>query len=352
MEGNRKYTGFYEAVFKCWPGACAVSGGETDRYIQINGFTVRLAFCSEVMARAIMPAFGHLECMPGIERDLTVYFGESMAGRVSIPPVPWKDGDQDIQGAIWTYDDETLMIISQPANKTLFFLDKINNTGIYWVHDASVIPYHDKASPLRLIFERWMRLRGCQIVHSGAVGFPDGGVLLAGKGGSGKSSTALKCLNSELFYAGDDYCMINDLDHPHVYSLYTSGKLNPGDTGLFPSLKPGLCNEDKLHEEKALYFFHHYFPNKMSAGFPLRAILVPEIVNRPGTTLRRVSPARGFLALAPTTIFQIPRAGQPEVNRFLDRFVRKLPNYILELGTDRDQAPAVITGFLKSGSHE
>ena len=39
--------------------------------------------------------------------------------------------------------------------------------------------------------------RNLQYVHAGAVGNKNGGILLVGKGGSGKSSTALACLKSD-----------------------------------------------------------------------------------------------------------------------------------------------------------
>jgi hypothetical protein len=244
------------------------------------------------------------------------------------------------------------MIVYQPANNTIILLNKARNLGIYWVLDASAIPYHDQASPLRLIFQRWMRTRQCQVVHAGAVGFPHGGILLVGKGGSGKSTTTLNCLNSELLYVSDDFCLINDHPHPYVYSLYNTGKLDAHDIDRFPSLKPALSDQGDLNDEKALYFFYRCFPDKISAGFPVKAIFIPEITGLVDTKLKKVSPAKGFLAMAPTTIFMIPKAEQQDANRYLDRFVRKVPNYILELGTDLGQIPRVIINFLKSGKNE
>ena len=346
------YSEYFDAVYNSWLNSSVSAGGEVNKYIKVNGFSIRLSFCGSGMIPIIMPAFEHILCQQAPERDLTVCIWDSETAGIKLPAIPWKINDSVLAGEIWTYDDETLMIVYQPANNTIILLNKKRNLGIYWVHDASAVPYHDKASPLRLIFQRWMRTRQCQVIHAGAVGFPHGGVLLVGRGGSGKSTTTLNCLNSELSYVGDDYCLITNYPHPYVYSLYNTGKLNAHDINHFPSLKPALSNLGQLNVEKALYFFHRCFPEKMSAGFPLQAILIPEISGQANTKLRRVSPARGFLAVAPTTIFQMPRADQADGNKYLDRFVRKLPNYILELGTDLSEIPQVIIDLLKSSNNE
>lgn len=346
------YPEYFDAVYNSWLNACVAVDGEVNKYFRINGFTIRLTFCGQGLIPDIMPALEHLACRQAPDSDLTICLWDSTTTRTKIPAIPWKINDQAISGEIWTYDDENLMIVYQPANNTIILLNKKRNLGIYWVCDASAIPYHDQASPLRLIFQRWMRTRQCQVVHAGAVGFPYGGVLLVGKGGSGKSTTTLNCLNSELSYVGDDYCLITDNPYPYVYSLYNTGKLNAQDIDRFPSLKPALSDHWQLNGEKPLYFFNRSFPEKMSAGFPVHAILIPEITGLVNTKIKRVSPAKGFLALAPTTIFQVPRAEQQDVNRYLDRFVRKVPNYILELGSDLSKIPGLIIDLLKSGKNE
>ena len=101
----------------------------------------------------------------------------------------------------------------------------------HWVADAFTQPYWDQASPIRQILFWWLDSRDCIQVHGGAVGLESGGVLLVGKGGSGKSTVALSSLASELLYAGDDYVAVKPSPSPWVYSLYNSGKLEPHHVG-------------------------------------------------------------------------------------------------------------------------
>jgi hypothetical protein len=52
-------------------------------------------------------------------------------------------------------------------------------------------------------------------------------------------------------------------------------------------------------------------------------------------------------ALAPSTIFQLPRAGN-EAFQFLAAFIRQLPCFSLEVGTDLSGIPPVIEELLWS----
>ena len=352
MKGNPIFLEYFDSVYNFCHSTSKVFGNATNKYINVNGFSIRLSFCGHELIKDIMPAFEHIECNQGSEIGLTVFIMDSISTHTEIPPIPWRINEKFVSGEIWRYDDETLMIVYHPTNKTIMLLNRARNLAIYWLNDASTIPYQDKAAPLRLILQRWMITVQCQVVHAAAVGYHDGGVLLVGKGGSGKSNTALNCLNSDLLYVGDDYCLINENPYPCVYSLYNSGKLHAHDIDHFPSIKPAMSNQRQLNNEKALYFFHRLFPEKISSGFPLRAILIPEITSNVKTTIRKVNPAKGFLAIAPHTTFQAPKAEQQVINKYLDRFVRKLPNYILELGADRNHVPPVIIELIKSLKYE
>jgi subfamily B ATP-binding cassette protein MsbA len=67
-------------------------------------------------------------------------------------------------------------------------LDLQQNLAVYWVEDANRIPYYERGSPLSALLSLWMGARQRYFVHAGAVGNANGGVLLTGKGGAGKST--------------------------------------------------------------------------------------------------------------------------------------------------------------------
>jgi hypothetical protein len=171
---------------------------------------------------------------------------------------------------------------------------------------------------------------------------------LVGKGGSGKSTVALSSLDSDLLYAGDDYVAVTLEPSPRIESLYSSGKLEPSHIyGLLPHLMPLLSNADKLDEEKAVVYVHDHFPARTTAGFPLRAVLVPKVrAAQRESRIVETSRAAAFAALAPSTIFQLHTAG-PDALATMSRVIERVPCFGLELGSDVRGIPRTVTDFLK-----
>jgi hypothetical protein len=113
-----------------------------------------------------------------------------------------------------------------PMPGLLFAVDLESNTAFCWKRDTSALPYWEIVSPFRPLLHCWFRSQGIQLLHAAAVGTQEGGLLLAGRGGSGKSTTALACLNSSLRYLSDDFCTIGQQDGVYsAFGLYATAKL-------------------------------------------------------------------------------------------------------------------------------
>jgi hypothetical protein len=194
----------------------------------------------------------------------------------------------------------------------------------------------------------WLESRGRLLVHAAAIGDAAGCVLLPGKGGSGKSTTTLACLESGLGILGDDYCVLQRVPQPQVHSLYSTTKLK-GREDIeirFPHLRQVVSNIESLENEKALIFLHDHVPEVLRLQASLRAILLPKVTGERDTHLRPVSGAQALRFLAPSTMFQFPGdAGL--IFRESVALIRQLPVLELCLGTDLAQIPEVIRQVLK-----
>ena len=207
-------------------------------------------------------------------------------------------------------------------------------------HHALILAAHGwKENPLGT--------RGYLQVHGASVGTPDGGVLLVGRGGSGKSTVALSSLGSELLYAGDDYVAVAVEPAPRVQSLYSSGKLEPYHAhGLLPHLLPLLSNAERLESEKAVLYVHEHFPEQTTSGFPLAAVFVPRVrASQRESRIVEASRAEAFAALAPSTILQLHTADSTAFAA-MKKLVARVPCYGLEVGSDVAGIPGVIADFL------
>ncbi|MEC4982475.1 MAG: hypothetical protein SAJ37_05470 [Oscillatoria sp. PMC 1068.18] len=330
--------------------------GIVERFYNIGDYPVRLCFAGEALIKSLTPAIAHLEIPATPSPALTIQIFDSASTQTELPLLVsslvsllsqrwWKYEDK--RGQVTEYSGDRIQTAFHPYPNRFNLVDLEENQGIYWIEDAENFPYYEIGAALRIILHWWLSKRSRQYVHAGAVGTPDGGVLLVGKGGSGKSSTALACLDSDLSYASDDYCLVRTTPEPYVYSLYNTGKLKgEADLKRFPELIPQLENRDRLDEEKAMIFVHKYYPEKVISGFPIRAILIPQVTGKPDTKLLKATAGRALSALAPSTILQLPGATQTSLKTMAE-LVRKVPCYHLHLGTEIKQIPGAIAQLLK-----
>lgn len=323
----------------------AAGDAAVEHWFRIGGRLLRLVFAGDAVVPWVVPAFAHLRTAPG-SADLTVHLWDATstgAPEPSKPPVP----EDELPGAFYFFEDPPVRGVYQPGMDALSVIDLGEGTAWYWVRDPSVLPYWEQAAPLRQILHWYMATQGIQQVHSGAVGTPDGGVLLVGKGGSGKSTCSLTSLVSELRYAGDDYVMVSIEPQPWIHSLFNSGKVEPHNLERVPHLRSAITNASKLDEEKAVVFVERHFPDRPIDGFPLRAVVLPKITGGPITRAVPTTAAAALAALAPSTVFQLHTAGR-EAFSFMAQLVRQVPAYVLELGEDASAIPAAISDLLST----
>jgi hypothetical protein len=73
--------------------------------------------------------------------------------------------------------------------------------------------------------------------------------------------------------------------------------------------------------------------------------VLPTITGGPRTRAVPASRAAALTALAPSTVFQLHTAGS-EALQYMAQLVRRVPAYVLELGSDVPEIPGVILDLL------
>jgi hypothetical protein len=333
------------AAFELARSAC----GTVERYYAIGGKLVRLCFAGNTLVPRFTPALDHLATAPTLQVDLTICLWDSASTGIQLPKTPWSTDARVARGEIQGYNDERFHTVIQAEGGNLHLFDSAQNLAIYWLASIDHVPYWESSFPFRDIFHWWFPTRPYQPVHAGAVGLPSGGVLITGKSGSGKSTTCLASLESDLLYAGDDYVLVASDPAPTIYSLYNSAKVEPENLERFPKLKSLVRNPHQLATEKALVYLHEQLPQKLISHFPIRAIILPRVTGKRDTRLVQASPAASLIALAPTTMFHLPRANQITFAK-LSSLVKQVPSYWLEAGTDLAQIPDALLNLLRAAS--
>jgi hypothetical protein len=300
-----------------------------ERCYSIAGAPFRLRFAGPTLVDFLTSSLNHLTIPSAGNDSFNIHLFDS--GTTSLFPT------ENIY-----YEDSESQIFFQSATNSVYCRVKEKEEAFFSTADAQQLPFYLKSYPLIPIFHWWLNDRGYQILHAASVGNNKGAVLLAGNDGAGKSTTALACLASSLQYLGDDRCLVALQPEPHVYSLYSSAKLNTDMMNRFPYiLKPPESTNDNAFR----FFLAKELPQKVAPDFPLRAVLLVRVIQDRNTQLRETTSSNALLTLAPSTLFQLP--GRKEKSfQFISKLVKQLPCYLLETGSDLNQIPAVIESLL------
>ena len=324
--------------------AATAGAGMWERRFRVGDRIVRLRFAGRALEERLTPALEHLATCEEAGPDLTVCLFDTATTGVALRAA-WDASAYTPRGEIAGFNTKRFRTAFQQGADVLLMLDRERREALYWVSDAGQVPYWERSFPLRTVFHWWFEDLPFQPVHAAAVGLAEGGVLIAGPGGCGKSTTALACLESKLLYAGDDYVLVRHAPSPHVYCLYGTAKLEADNLERIPGMRRFLDNPDRLDREKALVFLRSWLPGKLTSGFPIRALVTPRVTGRRDTVLHRAKAAEAVRALAPTTLYHLPGAERQAFAK-IGALVRQLPSYVLEVGTDLSQIPARILELL------
>jgi len=341
---------FFEATYERFVRATDAVG-EVNRYYRVAGTTVRLRFAGDRLVPHLAPALEHLQILPVASPGLTLCAWDSHSTRIKMLPPPCERESFTDRGDIWGFDSRRIRTAFHFYDYSVNLLDHERHTGIYWVSKADSLPYWVSASPLRTLLHWWMERNDCQLLHAAAVGTDEGAVLITGKGGVGKSTTALTCVQAGFHYLADDYVIVRHHPRPTVYSLYSTAKLDPAQLGRFPALQPLVRNPHNLRDEKALFFLYPHFGKQIPPEMPLRAILIPRITDGEETRLHPEASVVVQQAASFTTMAQLPYVGR-HTHEFFGRLCSVVPGYTLELGRDLKRIPPAIRGCVEDHARQ
>jgi hypothetical protein len=319
------------------------------KYIIIGQDIVQFNFLGNELMPVFFSAFRHLEVTyDNLDSSpaLIINLWDRGSTGIGIKSPPWIQTTPHHLGLIETYTYDSYFTLQQPGSGAVYMFDEKIKTAFYYVPVKGNIPIWESDFPFRMIFHWHFKNTPFQPVHSAAIGNAKGGIILAGKGGSGKSTTTLSCINSTLKIAGDDYVLL-DTSHHVAYSLFHICKITRNSLELLSdkSFDPNTLSEP--NEGKFRISLFDNFRKDLIRSVTVKAIVLPEITNNRATDFEPCSNALAMMALAPTTLFQLPGLREHAFEK-MSKFVRQIPAYHLRLGQDIDTIPDVIDELIVS----
>jgi len=297
--------------------------------LRIADADLELAIADTAVGAALLPALRH-HIHPlvahGDRHDTATTSVVVWSGPMD--PFPWSRGDLGRGGAVAGLSRGPVRATAAADDTSLMLWDDEHRIACCWFAGVAGVTRWDRAAPLRTALHFALAGPHRQLVHGAVVGMGGRGVLLAGPGGAGKSTTALACLQAGLQVVGDDYAAVSfPAGRTQAWNLFRSIKVGEREAGV------------NGRDDRRTLIVGEDIPGSATEMLELSAVLLPRVAGGPQSSVSTASPAEALRALAPSTLLQIPYEERPSMG-LLAQLARALPAYRLNLGADRG-VPAI-----------
>jgi len=220
------------------------------------------------------------------------------------------------------------------------WLDRSDQHLVGCVSRPDTLALYDRGKPLHFSLLLWHRDQGAEVIHAALVSMHGEGVLFAGKGGAGKSTSALACLEEGFDYLGDDYIALEARCDGSFqgHSLYSSTWFMADDLMNFPRLIPHAIYHEQPKREKTLVPLSRVFPGQLATSARIKALVLPRVTGLASARIRPASKRDALFALAPTSILLLPSSGATALDK-LARLTERVPSYWMDVGRNLKEIP-------------
>jgi hypothetical protein len=334
----------YEAMSRAFEKARGAGRGSAEFSFSMSGVPTRLQVAGGALGKRVVRPFQH-RATPGLRIDL---WDETETG---IACEGCAVDDSVSTWGEWKCSADGRFLIHH--RKTAFEMyDREEQRILGWSVGPLHVSHHERGRPLLRLLMQWHRDNGLQLIHAGLVALDGFGVLMVGKSGSGKSTTALLCALDGMDFLSEDFLAIGrSPDGSYVgHSIYGSAKLHPDHLLRFPRLGEVALGPEHAEDDKSLLFLEDVPGARLVSQVQIGAVVCPRVTDAPNSRFRQIGRGEALMHLAPSTLVLLNCYGLglrrgDVVAKSLDEFGKMLdtcPSYRLELGRDTSTVvPAV-----------
>ncbi len=341
--------------------------GTTERTIRIGAVTIRLVAAGSRLSDALWPALvpspsaepstAATSALPAAPAEVTVELWDVAEAGDPLPALSLFAADPSAPGT--AVSAGSIEAWFQPVESAISLIDHERGRAWYCVRATAELPAWEAGAPLRAILRWALADHGLHLVHAAGLGHDgqdgqDGrGILLTGRGGSGKSTTTALGVAQGLATVGDDYVVV-DPSARSMHALYRTAKLDPrlvdahaAFAGVAARTVPPLEVGDALvAAQKRMLWLDELHPTCLVPTLPIDAILLPHVErDEHATHLAPAHAAAALRALAPSTLLQLPGRGRDTLAAMRE-LAAAVPVHDLALGHDLDGVAPALRAFL------
>lgn len=229
-----------------------------------------------------LKALAHLaDSSDSAEIDFEIKLFDYAEAKLVIPDVAFLKQSSERKRVAQHTSEGDLVAALEGQHTLLSIIDYSARTAFVVMSSIRQLENYQLACPFRTIFH-WLSCRkGYQLIHASAVGIDGAAIVLAAPAGSGKSISALACLNAGQSFLGDDFVMVGPIDKNEedvqVFSLYNSTRISPQMRRYFELLAPA---RQTASDRKDLFYLYPQFASQIVRCLALATVAVPEPVQR------------------------------------------------------------------------
>jgi len=297
-------------------------------------------------------ALRHAEVTPGAVQApaLRVFAVDARAvGGRSLPAWPLPYASARHLERLHVSEDRRVYLKLDEDTRTWQVFDRARGRAAIWTEDASRLPDWEQSFPLRMLLNWLLAPSSSTLAHAAVVCEGESGLLLAGAGGSGKSTTTVACLEIGLETCGDDFVAVTGGAAPRAHALFDTIKLDERSLAHFPRLAAHAVGPASAPGAKARIHLSELTPMRLRSSCSLSAIVVPRVAPGEPTRLAPLPKTAALRALVPSTVF-LTRGAEIETTAKLGALVRRLPTHELRIGGAPEQAARCLRALLAQGS--
>lgn len=297
----------------------------------LGGIGVRARVAGESLAEALVPSL--LPSAAAIEPEIELRAVDGAATAAVVPALPWQPADYLQRDEVRGWTEPPLLAAFTIVHAAVAVADTDAAIGVQWFRDAADLAPWEGGAPLRSLLHWNLARRGLHMLHAAAVDTGAGGVLVAGPGGSGKSTSALAALGQGMRFVGDDYVLVRAGTVPTAHPLYAIVKADERSLTLLPQFA------DRAQGAAVDWRGKLRLPiaDLVCDRIELAAIVLPRVADATGEP-RRVGRRAALRTLVPSMLFQLPGDARTTLAA-LGALIGRLPVFALDVGPDVQRIP-------------
>jgi hypothetical protein len=339
----------FDAIGRSFERALGEHPGEvSETTIRIGEDHIRLRVVGRQLARLLLTPFAHLE-QAGSRASaglLTIDAWDQAATGSACAALP-AEPELASMAIVVRSHARRFFRLERPTSS--MWLDTGQSRMLGWFASAAQATTEERSKPFYRMLGPWLAGRGIHMIHAALVARDGRGALLAGRGGAGKSTTALSCLLAGLDCLGDDYVGLQEMGMGGFrgLSLYSTCCIEHPRAASFPGLRDLVLAPSSSDDDKSILALAERFASRLPRSAQISAVLLPRVTPSNTTSLRAASPIDALRELAPSSLLLLPDPGPAAFQAFA-KLVDCVPAYWLDLGGPLASAPSVIAALLDS----